>query len=74
MIFLTKLSCQVGYTSLNIGPTDDILKRLLIIKVLKEIRFGPNTDEHDFQFKLKHATKFLSEGAKLKAFVFLIYR
>jgi translation initiation factor IF-3 len=40
--------------------------------VLKEIRFGPNTDEHDFQFKLKHAIKFLSEGAKLKAFVFLI--
>ena len=39
--------------------------------VLKEIRFGPNTDEHDFQFKLKHAIKFLSEGAKLKAFVFL---
>ena len=38
--------------------------------VLKEIRFGPNTDEHDFQFKLKHAIKFLQEGAKLKAFVF----
>jgi|TARA_B100001248_G_scaffold241067_1_gene207453 translation initiation factor IF-3 len=38
--------------------------------VLKEIRFGPNTDEHDFQFKLKHAVKFLQEGAKLKAFVF----
>jgi translation initiation factor IF-3 len=38
--------------------------------VLKEIRFGPNTDEHDFQFKLKHARKFLEEGSKLKAFVF----
>ena len=38
--------------------------------VLKQIRFGPNTDEHDFQFKLKHAVKFLQEGAKLKAFVF----
>ena len=38
--------------------------------VVKEIRFGPNTDEHDFQFKLKHAVKFLKEGAKLKAFVF----
>ena len=38
--------------------------------VIKEIRFGPNTDEHDFQFKLKHAVKFLKEGAKLKAFVF----
>lgn len=38
--------------------------------VLKEIRFGPNTDDHDFQFKLKHARKFLEEGAKVKAFVF----
>ena len=38
--------------------------------VIKEIRFGPNTDEHDFDFKLKHAKKFLSDGAKLKAFVF----
>lgn len=38
--------------------------------VLKEIRFGPNTDEHDFNFKLNHAKKFLEEGAKVKAFVF----
>jgi len=38
--------------------------------VLKEIRFGPQTDEHDYQFKLKHAQKFLEEGAKVKAFVF----
>jgi|TARA_B110000858_G_scaffold162949_1_gene188273 translation initiation factor IF-3 len=38
--------------------------------VIKEIRFGPNTDEHDFDFKLNHAKKFLSDGAKLKAFVF----
>lgn len=38
--------------------------------VVKEIRFGPNTDEHDFQFKLKHAIKFLEEGAKVKAYVF----
>jgi len=38
--------------------------------VVKEIRFGPNTDEHDFNFKLNHARKFLEEGAKLKAFVF----
>jgi len=38
--------------------------------VVKEIRFGPNTNEHDFQFKLKHAQKFLEEGAKVKAFVF----
>jgi len=38
--------------------------------VVKEIRFGPNTDEHDYNFKLKHAQKFLEDGAKLKAFVF----
>ncbi|GET25691.1 translation initiation factor IF-3 [Prolixibacter sp. NT017] len=38
--------------------------------VVKEIRFGPNTDDHDYNFKLKHAEKFLQEGAKVKAFVF----
>lgn len=38
--------------------------------VIKEIRFGPNTDEHDFQFKLKHAKEFLEEGSKVKASVF----
>lgn len=38
--------------------------------VVKEVRFGPNTDDHDFEFKLNHAKKFLEEGAKLKAFVF----
>lgn len=38
--------------------------------ILKEIRFGPQTDEHDYEFKKKHAIKFLTEGAKLKAFVF----
>ena len=38
--------------------------------IIKEIRFGPQTDEHDYEFKKKHAIKFLSEGAKLKAFVF----
>ncbi len=37
---------------------------------IKEIRFGPNTDEHDFQFKLKHAQSFLEEGSKVKAYVF----
>ena len=37
--------------------------------VMKEIRFGPNTDEHDFNFKVKHAIKFLTEGAKVKAYV-----
>ncbi len=38
--------------------------------VVKEIRFGPNTDDHDYNFKLKHAIKFLEDGAKVKAFVF----
>ncbi|MFL2573676.1 MAG: translation initiation factor IF-3 [Flavobacteriales bacterium] len=38
--------------------------------VIKELRFGPNTGDHDFDFKLKHAIKFLQEGAKVKAFVF----
>ncbi len=37
--------------------------------VMKEIRFTPNTDEHDFEFKTKHAIKFLEEGAKVKAYV-----
>ena len=39
-------------------------------QVTKEIRFGPNTDEHDFNFKVKHGIKFLEEGAKIKAFVY----
>jgi|TARA_B100000524_G_C23612987_1_gene356862 translation initiation factor IF-3 len=38
--------------------------------VIKEIRFGPQTDDHDYEFKKKHAEKFLKDGAKLKAFVF----
>lgn len=38
--------------------------------IVKEVRFGPNTDEHDYNFKLKHAEKFLADGAKVKAFVF----
>ena len=38
--------------------------------VVKEIRFGPNTDDHDFNFKLAHAKKFLNEGSKVKSFVF----
>jgi len=38
--------------------------------IVKEIRFGPQTDEHDYNFKLKHAIKFLEEGAKIKAYVF----
>ena len=42
--------------------------------VLKEIRFGPNTDEHDFNFKLKHAINFLKEGSKVKAYVHFVGR
>ncbi len=38
--------------------------------VVKEIRLGPNTDEHDFNFKMKHAQKFLEDGAKIKVYVF----
>ena len=38
--------------------------------IIKEIRYGPNTDDHDFNFKLAHAKKFLEEGSKLKAYVF----
>jgi translation initiation factor IF-3 len=38
--------------------------------VMKEIRFGPQTDDHDYNFKLKHARSFLEEGAKVKAYVF----
>ena len=46
------------------------IKAKTIKVVVKEIRFGPNTDEHDYNFKLKHAQKFLEEGAKVKSFVF----
>ncbi len=42
--------------------------------IVKEIRFGPNTDDHDFNFKLNHAKSFLSEGAKLKAYVHFVGR
>lgn len=42
--------------------------------VLKEIRFGPNTDDHDYNFKLKHAISFLKEGAKVKAYVHFVGR
>ena len=46
------------------------IKSKTVKVVVKEIRFGPNTDEHDFNFKLNHARKFLEEGAKVKAYVF----
>jgi translation initiation factor IF-3 len=47
------------------------IKAKTVQVVVKEIRFGPNTDDHDFQFKLRHAEKFLKEGSKVKAYVFL---
>jgi len=46
------------------------IKSKAVKVVIKELRFGPNTGEHDFNFKLKHAEKFLQDGAKVKAFVF----
>ncbi|HZL12228.1 MAG TPA: translation initiation factor IF-3 [Prolixibacteraceae bacterium] len=46
------------------------IKAKTVQVVVKEIRFGPNTDDHDFQFKMRHAEKFLQEGAKVKAYVF----
>ncbi|AOR27504.1 translation initiation factor IF-3 [Formosa sp. Hel1_33_131] len=49
---------------------DKVIKSKATKVVVKEIRFGPQTDDHDYAFKKKHAEKFLKEGAKLKAFVF----
>ncbi len=49
---------------------DKVLKAKSTQVVVKEIRFGPQTDEHDYEFKKKNAEKFLKEGSKLKAFVF----
>jgi len=49
---------------------DKIQKAKASKVVVKEIRFGPNTDDHDYEFKKKHAIKFLKDGAKLKAYVF----
>lgn len=49
---------------------DKMLKAKTVQITVKEIRFGPQTDEHDYEFKKKNAMKFLKEGSKLKAFVF----
>ncbi len=49
---------------------DKMLKAKSTQITVKEIRFGPQTDEHDYEFKRKNAEKFLKEGSKLKAFVF----
>ncbi|MBK7342533.1 MAG: translation initiation factor IF-3 [Saprospiraceae bacterium] len=45
------------------------MKAKIVKTVMKEIRFGPNTDEHDFEFKVRHAKKFLEEGSKVRAYV-----
>ncbi len=49
---------------------DKVLKSKATKVVIKEIRFGPQTDDHDYEFKKRHAEKFLKDGAKLKAYVF----
>ncbi len=49
---------------------DKALKAKATKVVVKEIRFGPQTDDHDYEFKKRHAEKFLKDGAKLKAYVF----
>lgn len=50
------------------------LKAKTVKVVIKEIRFGPNTSEHDFDFKVKHAKSFLAEGSKIKAYVHFVGR
>ncbi len=49
---------------------EKVMKSKATKVIIKEIRFGPNTDNHDYEFKKKHAEKFLKDGAKLKAYVF----
>jgi len=49
---------------------EKVLKSKATKVTIKEIRFGPNTDDHDYEFKKKHGEKFLQEGSKLKAYVF----
>ena len=48
---------------------DKVMKSKATKVIIKEIRFGPQTDEHDYEFKKKHAIKFLQDGAKLKALI-----
>ena len=62
---------EMGLDLVEISPKADPPVKSKIVKVVvKEIRFGPNTDDHDYNFKLKHAENFLKEGAKVKAYVF----
>ena len=54
----------------NLKKKQKEIKAKTVKTVVKEIRFGPNTDDHDYNFKMKHAMSFLEEGNKVKAFVF----
>ena len=69
-----KLGLDVVEISPNANPPVcriiDVNKFLFQKIVIKEIRFGPNTDDHDFDFKLNHAKNFLQEGSKVRAYVF----
>ena len=58
------------YSGYSFEKILSIIKSKSTKVIVKEIRFGPQTDEHDYLFKKKHAEKFLKDGAKLKAFVF----
>ena len=51
---------------------EKVMKAKATKVIVKEIRFGPQTDDHDYEFKKKHAEKFLKDGAKLKAYVFFL--
>ena len=66
----TKTETEDDSMSYSEAKREKQLKSKATKVVVKEIRFGPQTDEHDYAFKKKHAEKFLKDGAKLKAFVF----
>ena len=64
-----RIADEQGVDLVEISPTADPPANATNV-VLKEIRFGPQTDEHDYEFKRKHAIRFLEEGSKIKAYVF----
>ena len=59
-----------GLSKVSLSAKEKEAKANSVKVVVKEIRFGPQTDDHDFNFKLKHAKNFLEEGSKVKAYVF----
>ena len=65
-----KMADEMGLDLVEISPNAEEIKAKQTKVVVKEIRFGPNTDDHDYNFKLKHAENFLKEGAKVKSYVF----